>query len=203
MDRSTRQIIIGFTLAFICAQAGLYAVGCASGGMRSVNVPAGEYYTEAEYEALSNRAKTNYCNQLQNELAASEAELDGVVRDIEMTKDAIKSTRRSIVPIERKVLRLESDIRSLEDEIAEVKALPTEWRIRPGETLTIISMQKNVYNDIDKWWRILDANRVKIDDPYYIFPDTVLVIPRDWPLEGEPEIPEDLKEYVIVDEWEY
>ena len=44
-------------------------------------------------------------------------------------------------------------------------------------------MEPRVYNDIDKWWKIFEANMHIIEDPYYIFPDTVLSIPRDWPID--------------------
>ena len=91
------------------------------------------------------------------------------------------SIRQRIIPMETDVRRLEAEIRSLNDMIEEVKSLPTAWVIKEGESLTSIAMRDEIYNDIDKWERIFEANMDKIDDPYYIFPDTVLVIPRDWP----------------------
>lgn len=194
-----KKLVFCFLAALLVGQIAFYSAGCTGSKMRNVKVSAGEYYSEDEYDLLGNRSKSEYCKQLQGEMTVSQNEFERVNREIEDAKDLIQSTRRQIVPVEREVLRLESDIRSLEDAIADVKALPTEWRIRAGESLTIIAMQKDVFNDIDKWWRIFDANRVKIDDPYYIFPDTVLVIPRDWPLEGEPEVPEDLREFIITE----
>lgn len=197
--RSDKTVALAFLAAFAVAQVAFYTVGCSGSKRRHVSVSAGEYYSEDEYDLLGNRAKSQYCKALQEEMATSQAEFERVTREIQNAKDLIKSTRRQIVPIEREVLQLESDIRSLEDDIADVKALPAQWAIRPGESLTIIAMQKNVYNDIDKWWRIFDANRDKIVDPYYIFPDTVLLIPRDWPIEGEPKIPEDLQEFIVTE----
>jgi nucleoid-associated protein YgaU len=197
--QSNKTVVLAFLAAFIVGQVVFYTAGCTGSKRRPVNVAAGQYYSEDEYDLLGNRAKSQYCKELQEELASSQAEFERVTRAIQDTKDRIKSTRREIVPIEREVLQLESDIRTLEDDIADVKALPTKWTIKPGETLTIIAMQKNVYNDIDKWWKIFDANRDKIVDPYYIFPDTVLVIPRDWPVKGKPKIPEDLKEFIITE----
>jgi hypothetical protein len=201
MKNQRPQILVTFLVAFVVVQVTMYLAGCAGTKTRTVNVTAGEYYSEDEYDLLGNRAKSTYCNELQAEMTSSQTEFDRITREIQNAKDLITSTRRSIVPIEREVLQLESDIRTLEDDIADVKALPTEWRIKAGESLTIIAMQKNIYNDIDKWWRIFDANRIKIDDPYYIFPDTVLVIPRDWPLEGKPTIPEDLLDFIVYDEY--
>jgi len=63
----------------------------------------------------------------------------------------------------------------------DVEALPKLWSVRAGESLSLISGYDQIYNDIDKWEKIFEANLDKIVDPYYIFPDTVLVIPRDWP----------------------
>jgi len=173
------SLIIAVTL--LIAQVALYSISCSGGGHRHVKVSAGEYYSEDELDALSAGQRSKYCNDLNNEMAASQREFEAKTTELQETKDLIQSIRRQIVPVEQEVLKLESDIRSVNDEIAEVKALPQTWKIKPGDSLTYIAMQPNVYNDLDKWERIFEANRDKILDPYYIFPDTVLVIPRDWP----------------------
>ena len=102
-------------------------------------------------------------------------------RQIEVTKNAIENARSKIVPLQNEVIRLDAEIRTLDDQIDDVKSLPKQWTVKAGESLTLISMEPRVYNDIDKWWRIFEANTHIIQDPYYIFPDTVLTIPRDWP----------------------
>lgn len=165
------------------AAAFLVANGCSGSNFRNVSVAQGEYYSEDEYDLLPGGRKTSYCNALESELAASQAEFESKTNEIADTKNLTASTRQRIVPIEAEVRRLESDVRSLNDQVAAVKALPAEWKVRPGETLTSIAMLTEIYNDIDKWERILQANLDKIEDPYYIFPDTVLRIPRDFPVE--------------------
>ncbi|MDH3217028.1 MAG: LysM peptidoglycan-binding domain-containing protein [Candidatus Krumholzibacteria bacterium] len=172
-----------FFLTLLALLAIIYQSGCTSSKMRSVNVAAGEYYSEDDYDLLSASSRSRYCEQLESEMATSQEEFAGKQNELENTKNLIQSIRKQIVPIEQEVLRLESDIRSLNDRVVEVKALPKEWRIKPGDTLTLIAMKADVYNDIEKWWKIFEANQDKIDDPYYIFPDTVLVIPRDWPVD--------------------
>ena len=107
--------------------------------------------------------------------------LDALEQEIQDDKDTILSIRRQIVPIEQEVLALQSNIRTLNDKIEEVNSLPKEWKIKTGDTLTLIAMKPEIYNDIEKWTKIFEANHHIIDDPYYIFPDTVLAIPRDWP----------------------
>ena len=54
-------------------------------------------------------------------------------------------------------------------------------RIRIGESLETIAALPGVYNDAGKWWRLLEANKAIILDPYYCLADTVIFIPRDWP----------------------
>jgi septal ring factor EnvC (AmiA/AmiB activator) len=175
---------IGFALlAVLALQLTLYVGGCAGSKTRAVNVTAGEYYSEDEYESLSSGKRSDYCQQLTSEMAVSQKEYEAKQKEMQDTKDLIQSIRKQIVPIEQEVLQLESDIRSLNDKIDQVKALPKEWKIKLGDTLTLIAMQENVYNDIEKWWKIFEANQDKIADPWYIFPDTTLVIPRDWPAE--------------------
>ena len=116
-------------------------------------------------------------------MARAQAEFEAKTLELRDTRNLIQSIRRQIVPIETEVRRLDSDIRTLNTQIEAVEALPKKWKVRPGDTLTSIAMQDEVYNDIDMWEHIFSANLDKIDDPYYIFPDTVLVIPRDFPVD--------------------
>ena len=180
MMGKTRWIIFGLA-AFVAVLVGGTINGCSGSKNRNINVSDGEYYSEDEYEKLSGGQKSNYCKELSAQLNSAEAEHQRMQKEIQDTKDLIQSIRRQIVPIEQEVLKLESEIRTLNDKIATVEALPKEWIIKDGDTLTLIAMKKEIYNDIEKWTRIFQANNDIIDDPYFIFPDTVLVIPRDWP----------------------
>jgi chromosome segregation ATPase len=162
---------------------GLVAVvlGCGGSKSRDVSVAGGDYYSEDEFESLSSGKKSDYCKMLNSELDVAQAEHQRIQTEIQDTKDLIQSIRRQIVPIEQEVLQLESAIRTVRDQIEAVKALPAEYKIKDGDSLTLISMKEEIFNDIEKWTAIFEANQDKIDDPWFIFPDTVLVIPRNWP----------------------
>ena len=177
--RHKRWVLVGVVAVTAVTLAAV--VGCGGSKSRKIDVTAGEYYSEDEYASLSGGQKSNYCKQLTERMSQVQQAHQDLQKEIQDAKDLTQSIRRQIVPIEQQVLRLESRIRTLNDQIEAVKALPKEWLIKEGDTLTLIAMKPEIYNDIEKWTRIFEANGDKIDDPYYIFPDTVLVIPRDWP----------------------
>lgn len=178
MGRARGILGVGCSVA-LC----VWAAGCSGSKVKPVNVAAGEYHSEEDQAALSRSEKSAYCAALTKELTGAQQAFQQKQKEIQDAKNLTQSIRQQIVPIEQEVLKLESDIRSVNDKIAAVKALPRTYKIRPGDWLSLIAMQKTVYNDVDKWLRIFEANRDKIEDPYYIFADTVLVIPRDWPVD--------------------
>jgi nucleoid-associated protein YgaU len=178
-----RRTFIALIFGMLIALVALYAVGCGGPKLRKVNVSEGDYYSEDEWASLSSRQKDAYCRTLTTEMDATQAEFEAKTTELQDTKDLIASTRQQVVPVERQVHELEAEIRDLNSQIDEVKALPTTYTVKPGDWLTTIARNEKIYNDMDKWWKIFEANKDKIDDPYYIFPDTVLVIPRDWPVE--------------------
>jgi nucleoid-associated protein YgaU len=157
--------------------------GCGRGKQRTIDVAAGEYYAEDEIAELSDRKKNQYCRDLEAQRMKVQQEFDDMTADLAETNERIVAARANRDQIERDLLAVESDIRTLVDQIDEIKALPATWTIKPGESLSAISALPEIYNDVDKWWKIYEANRDKVFDPYFCFPDTVLVIPRDWPVE--------------------
>jgi len=181
MTTFTKSILIIVLTGVIAVPVGIISSGCSRSKQRQVNVSAGEYYSEDELLEMSDGKKSAYCQDLQAELTRTQEEHDAKTRDLLETRDLTRALRAKIGPIEREVLQLESDIRSLNDLIEEVKALPTEYVVKDGDSLSYISSRPEIYNDIEKWWKIFEANQDKVDDPFYVFPDTVLVIPRDWP----------------------
>jgi len=172
-----------FIAGGVAAVAVVVASGCGGSKVRKVNVDSGEYYSEDEYELLTDGEKNDYCSNLTGELGQTENTRDTRQKELEDTRAAIESIRQQIIPIDRQTLNLEADIRTLRGQIEEVKALPRTYRVRPDDSLSLIASYDDIYNNLDSWWKIFEANEDKIDDPYYIFPDTVLVIPRDWPIE--------------------
>ncbi len=176
------------------------ATGCSRTTGRHVDVSAGEYYSQEEYEELSNREKEAYCSALQKELDRLQGQAEEKQAELTATRDQITSLRNQIKPLERDLLSIKSDIRALSTQIARFEALPKRWRIKPGECLWKIAGYEEIYDDPVKWPRIYRANTDKIDDPEWIFPDTVIVIPRDWPRRHVVALDESLS--LIAGYWE-
>lgn len=186
--------------AIVLVLLGVVMTGCGSSSGRHVDVSAGEYYSEEEYVELSNKEKGRYNTALESELAQLTGEVETSQTELSTTRDQIESLRKRIAPIERELLRIESDIRTLSSQIAEYEALPGEWNIISGECLWIIAGYEDIYSDPVKWPRIYRANMDKIEDPEWIYPDTVLVIPRDWPRQHVVSLDESLS--LIASYWE-
>lgn len=174
--------------------------GCSRTTGRQVDVSTGEYYSEEEYEQLSRGEKERYCSNLEQELTQLQGQADERQTELRATRKQIESLRNQIAPIERELLRIDSDIRSLTSQIEELEALPKSWNIQSGECLWIIAGYEDIYSDPVKWPRIYRANTDKIEDPEWIFPDTVLVIPRDWPRQHRVALDESLS--IIASYWE-
>lgn len=187
-------------LAAVIAVFGVLVTGCSRSTGRYVDVSGGEYYSQEEYEELSNKEKENYCSVLGQELSKLQGEVEAKQTELTTTRKQIESLRNQITPIERELLRVESDIRTLTNQIEELEALPKNWNIQSGECLWIIAGYEDIYSDPVKWPRIFRANMDKIDDPEWIYPDTVLVIPRDWPREHRVLTDESLS--IIASYWE-
>ena len=181
MTYLTKTTLIIILIAVIAVPIGIISGGCSGSKQRQVNISEGEYYSEDELLEMSDKKKSAYCQDLEAELTRTQQENDVKTKELPETRDLTRVLRAKIGPIEREVLQLESDVRSLNDLIAEVKALPTIYTVKDGDSMSYISSRPEIYNDIEKWWRIFEANQDKIDDPFYVFPDTTLVIPRDWP----------------------
>jgi len=194
----TRQLrLMGLGAA---AAALLLAAGCSSSTGRHVDVTAGEYYSEEEYEELSRGEKERYCEALSQELEQLQGQADANRDALETTRRQIESLRNQIAPVERELLRVESDIRALSSEIAYYESLPAAWTIKSGECLWVISGYEEIYADPVKWPRIYRANTDKVMDPEWIYPDTVLVIPRNWPRQHRVVLDESLS--IIASYWE-
>lgn len=174
--------ILGLLIALVAVTAFLVS-GCGGAKRRTVDVAAGEYYSEGEIAELSDGQKSEYCRDLETQRTNVQQRFEAMTADLAQTGDQITAARKRRDELERQLLSIEADIRTLDDQIEEVRALPTMWKVRPGESLSSISALPEIYNDIDKWWRLYEANKDKVPDPYFCFPDTVIVIPRDWPVD--------------------
>lgn len=164
----------------IALPAVLLNAGCGRSKQRVIDVSTGEYYTEDEIEQMSDGKRSKYCRDLEAERAAKQQEFDEMTADLARTNEQITAARADRDQLERQLIAVESDLRTLDDQLDEIKALPTTWKVRPGESLSSIAALPEIYNDVDKWWKLYEANKDKVPDPYFCFPDTVIVIPRDW-----------------------
>jgi hypothetical protein len=147
----------------------------------AVDVSRGQFYTEEEYQKLSGKEREAYCASLAGEkdkqaslMGEAESKLDAEQAKIADLKAQLNEVNSELQPVEAEVARLER-------EIAELEALPTEWTVKSGESLSKISGYEEIYSDPVKWPRIYRANRDKIDDPNLIFPGWLLRIPRGLP----------------------
>ena len=156
--------------------------GCGGGSKeKKIDVAAGEYYSEAELEQLPAGTKNRYCNDLGSVRESAQQELEAKTRELDQTNEKIKTVGAKRTELDRERVRLEVEIRVLNEQIAAVGTLRDSVRIRVGESLKTIAALPDVYNDSTKWWKLLEANKRIILDPFYCLSDTVLYIPRNWP----------------------
>ena len=167
-------------LTLMMGAALLLVIGCSSSS-KQVNIQDGEYYSEDEYEELSKGDKESYCSNLSRELNGLNSHIEERNEVLKATEDKIQNLRKELGPVERELLRTNSDIRTLESQIEALEELPETWIIQPGECLWNIAGYDDIYADPVKWPRLWRGNMDIIEDPEWIWPDTVLVVPRTWP----------------------
>jgi nucleoid-associated protein YgaU len=176
-----KWITMMFRFALLTCLCSLLVIGCSGSGKKGIDVSDGEYYSEDEYEELSTGAKEKYCSDLSTELSGLNKNVEAKQQELETTQDQIENLKNELGPLERELLRTESDIRTLESQVEQFENLPKEWIIQPGECLWIIAGYEDVYADPVKWPRLYRGNLDIIEDPEWIWPDTVLAVPREWP----------------------
>jgi len=186
----------GVLIAIVC----LAFVGCGKTAGRHVDVTKGEYYSEAELEKLSNSEKSAYCAALETERNRVQTEHTLAQEDLVATRKQIDGLRNQITPVEKEILKLESDIRTLTGQIAQLDRLPREYTVKEGDCLSVIADRDDIYAAASKWPRIYRANLDKIEDPVWIYPNMVLVIPRELPTEHRVAPFETLE--IIAGYWE-
>jgi len=157
--------------------------GCSKTTGRTVDVKAGEYYSEDEFTALPNDHKAAYCQALEGERNHLQGEVEAKQQELVETRKQVESLRNQIAPVEKEVLRTDAEIRTLTQQISVLEQLPKEWKVLEGECLSTIAERDDIYADWTKWTRIYRANLDKIEDPVWIYPNMTLVIPRELPSE--------------------
>jgi nucleoid-associated protein YgaU len=178
----------------------VWEAGCSRTSGRHVDVTRGEYYSEDEFAGLSNAEKSAYCAALEAERERVQSEFDINTQQLVATRKQIDGLRNQITPLEKEILRIESDVRTLSGQIAALERLPKEYRVQAGDCLSIIADRNDIYAAASRWPRIYRANLDKIEDPVWIYPNMVLVIPRELPTEHRVAPFETLE--IIAGYWE-
>jgi nucleoid-associated protein YgaU len=80
--------------------------------------------------------------------------------------------------IRRRYLTAVLDAPSETDRDAEADWDETDQMYLVAEGDTLSSIAKKFYGQANSRWRVLDANRRVIDDPYFVQPGSMLRIPR-------------------------
>ncbi len=186
--------------AWMIVAACVAVAGCGKTSGRHVDVTKGEYYSEAELAKMSAADKNAYCSALEKERNSEQTDLALAQDDLVATRKQIDALRNQITPVEKEILRLESDIRTLTGQIAALDRLPREYTVKEGDCLSIIADRDDIYAAASKWPRIYRANLDKIEDPVWIYPNMVLVIPRELPTEHRVAPFETLE--IIAGYWE-
>jgi nucleoid-associated protein YgaU len=181
MRKQSTLLPVIVIVAALVGAACLMTSGCDRKEYRKVDVASGQYYAEDEILALPVGAQGSYCRDLETVRSETQQVFETRLKESKETSDLIASTRAEKDRLEREIVTLAAEIRTLGDQIEEAKRLPTSWRIRAGETLASISVLPAIYNDYDKWWKLFEANKDLVFDPWYSALDTVIVVPRDWP----------------------
>jgi len=167
--------------AAVVVSGALLIGACGGSKEKKIDVAAGEYYSEAELEQLPAGTKNRYCSDLGTVRESAQQELEAKTQELNKTNEKIKTANAKRVELDRERVRLEVEVRALKDKITEVAALPDSVRIRVGESLETIAALPDVYNDAGKWWKLLEANKQIVLDPFYCLSDTMIYIPRNWP----------------------
>jgi nucleoid-associated protein YgaU len=156
----------------------------------AVDVSKGQFYTEEEYQKLGKKEREAYCASL----ASEQTGLSGRMADAKTKLDAenamLRDLKAKIADVDSKLNPVNTEVANLEKQIKELDALPKEWTVKKGESLSKISGYTEIYSHPAKWPRIYRANKDRIEDPNLIFPGWILKIPRGLPtnhmvMEGE------------------
>jgi nucleoid-associated protein YgaU len=174
----------------VVAAVSLAVLSMMATSVLAVDVSRGQFYTEEEYQKLSGKERDAYCASLASEQEKQAALLGEATSQMDAAKAALADLKAKLKTADSELDPIEARVSKLEIEIAKLEALPTEWTVKNGESLSRISGYEEIYSDPVKWPRIYRANRDKIEDPNLIFPGWLLRIPRGLPtshvvIEGE------------------
>ena len=172
-----KKLIFLGTMALIA----LTAMSPARSRAQQYDVSDGRFLTEEEYKKLKKSQAEQYCLELENELQRQRERVGDLNGDL-------TAEQQEIVRLEEQLEALRSQVSEVEAEVSEWESFPirgggppTQYTVKRGECLWVISGHDEVYGDPLKWPRIYRANRDLIKDPDLIYPGWVLTIPQGFP----------------------
>ncbi len=168
-------------LALALLLPALVLTGCGKKVTRDADVAAGDYYTEAEFKRLSQEQRDEYCEDLAAELERLKKAAHADEMAIGEAGDDIKNLKAKATKLQSKLADQDARFVDIEKEIAYFESLPKRYTVVKGDCLWKISGKEEIYADPIKWPRIYRANKDKIADPHWIYPDQVFSIPRECP----------------------
>jgi hypothetical protein len=172
------------TVLLVLLVALAFAFGCAPGVERTCNPSAGDFYTEEEFQKLTNDQREAYCAKLLQEYQANQDCVSEARDGLDREQSATTDLQGELETLRPRLMSLRGEIESLESEIAYFEGLPRVYTVMKGDFLYKISGMEEIYADPLKWKRIWRANKEAIEgfsDPNLIYPDWELTIPREWP----------------------
>lgn len=169
----------------------LVGAGCSKYKSRPIDISAGEYYEDEEYEKLSKKDREQYCSALAGELERLQGSSEAAQAEFADNKESIKNLTLELREAEKTYATLSAQVDDLTKQLQALVILPKEWKLQYGECLWIVAGYEEIYGDPLKWPRLWRGNRHMIEDPDWVLAGWELKIPRDWP-----------KKHVVVrDEW--
>jgi len=148
----------------------------------AVDVSKGQFYSEQEYQKLSKKDRLAYCDALAREAERQRQLLATAQTNLNNANASVDQLNAKIKQVDGELNPLQAQVNDLQRQIDELNALPKEWTVKKGESLSKISGYTEIYSDPKKWPRIYRANRDKIKDPNLIYVGWVLNIPRGLPM---------------------
>ncbi len=172
---------MSIVLALALLLPALLLTGCGKKVTREADVAAGDYYTEKEFKSLSDEQRDRYCEDLAAELARLKQAADADEMANKQAADNLKNLKKKATTLQGKLADQDERLADIRKEIAYFESLPTNYTVVKGDCLWKISGKEEIYADPIKWPRIYRANKDKIADPHWIYPDQVFSIPRECP----------------------
>ncbi|MBN2185338.1 MAG: LysM peptidoglycan-binding domain-containing protein [Candidatus Krumholzibacteriota bacterium] len=159
----------------------VFGAGCSRYTPTPIDITAGEYYEDEEYQKLSGKDREAYCLNLAKELDSLESRSTDAQAQLEQNREDISRLTQELRDKEREYVNLTTNIAELSGQISALEALPKEWKLIYGECLWTLAGYEEIYGDPLKWTRIWRANYDMIEDPDWVLAGWTLTIPRHWP----------------------